>query len=52
MKSIRRSAARIDIDVTDDQLTGRAGYTFLAEQAERLGLASSLKSAIKIKQRQ
>ncbi len=52
MRSIRRSVPKIEIDVTNDQLTGRAGFTFLAEQADRFGLVSELRSAIRIKKRQ
>lgn len=51
MSRISRSAPRIEIDVTEDQLTGRAGFTFLTEQAERFGLMAALRSAIRIKKR-
>jgi len=52
MSSLPRSASGIDIDFTDERLTGRAGYTFIAEQAERLGLTESLNSMVRVKKRQ
>jgi len=52
MPSLPRSTPRIDIDFTDERLTGRAGYTFLSEQAEQTGLVNLLTSHIKIKKRQ
>lgn len=52
MSSLPRSASHIDIDFTDERLTGRGGYRFLAEQAERLNLFSTLEQAVKLKKRQ
>ncbi len=48
MTSVIRTAARNDIDFTDGRIAGCAGYTFLAEPAERAGLLFRLQSVINV----
>jgi len=51
MHKVRKRQQKIDIEVTDEQISGTAGLTFVARMAERLGLREGLASALHIKQR-
>ena len=44
-------ASKIEIDFTDERITGSAGSVFLSGMAEKLGLGDEIKRAIKLKQR-
>ena len=51
MSNIHTGKKKIEIDITDAQLTGSGGLHFVSAMAHRLGLPSLLAEAIRVKQR-
>lgn len=43
--------SKLEIEFTDERITASAGSVFLAAMAEKLGLSSQLKAAVKLKKR-
>ncbi len=51
MHKVRKQTQRIDIDVTDELISGHGGLTFVAAMAERMALPELLEASIKVKKR-
>jgi hypothetical protein len=51
MRKLRKGKQKIEIEVTDEQISGNAGLRFVSEMASRLQVREALASTLHVKQR-